>query len=327
MACLTLGCSDCNPCSECQPVNPCYQDCGCLNPTTWACISQPGIHESIGVTNSMSGTQVLAAIATTIDALVVGEPAEGADKYAKVSASDTSSDYLNTKLLVASPITKTVINASADERIRFGLNFGALLSGDANNLVQLGTDGKLRVLAASDAPDIVVASGSGVTITGTGPASDPYIVSINPSISVVRPCFDSVWRNITLSATGNVNVVYVGGTPQYRYRYDGTVEFRGSATYTVAFGAYTTASRRFIVPMGSIPTTCLTAGEQTGISDLKAMTYIDASGTGDQIVQQYGYIIRKNAQNYSLEFQSAYISGATKTIVVNFDGAAFHPTI
>lgn len=328
MACLTIGCTDCNPCNECQPVvNPCYQDCGCLNPTTWACVSTPGIHSSIGVTNEMSGTQVLSAIATTIDNLVIGEIPEGNDKYVKISASDTAADYLNTKVTVASPITKTIINASSDERMRLGLNFSALLSADPNNLVQLGTDGKLRVLSANDPADIVVTAGSGVTVTGSGPASDPYIVSINPSITAARTCFDGVWRDVTVSPTANVNVVYVGGIPKYRYRFDGTLEFKGSSTYTVTFGAYTTASRKFTVPSFTLPTTCITAGEQTGQADLKSVNYIDASGVGDQITQQYGYIVRKNAQNYILEFQSAYIAGATKTIVVNWEGVVAHPTL
>ena len=327
MSCHNNGCTECNPCDVCAPVNPCYQDCGCTTSVTWECITNPGIHETLGVVDTMTGREVLAAIATTVDNIVAGVPLAGDDKFAKISATDTTEGYLNTKLLTLTPITKTVINVGADERIRFGLSYPALISGDTGNMIEIGTDGKLRVLDATTPADIVVTGGAGVTVTGTGPATDPFIVSINPSISAARPCFDGVWRSVTMVPTGNVNVVYDGGTPQYRYRFDGTVEFRGQASYTVNFGAYTTANRKFVIPMGNIPTTCLTAGEQTGAADLKGITYIDAPGVGDQITQMYGYTIRKNNQNYLLEFTSAYIAGASKSIVVNFEGVMFHPII
>lgn len=326
MSCHNNGCTECNPCNVCDP-NPCYQDCGCTTSVTWECITNPGIHETLGVVDTMTGKEVLAAIATTIDNIVAGVPSAGDDKYARVSSTDTASDYLNTKLLVASPLTKTVINAGFDERIRFGISISGLISSDTGNEIEVGTDGKLRVLATSTPADIVVVGGSGVTVTGSGPAADPYIVSVNPTIEVARNCFDGIWRAMTLVPTGNANVVYNGGTPQYRYRYDGTVEFRGQASYTVAFRAYTTANRKFVIPMGNIPTTCLTAGEQTGAADLKGITYVDVPGVGDQITQMYGYTIRKNNQNYLLEFSSAYIAGASKSIVVNFEGVVFHPIL
>lgn len=328
--CHNVTCNDCNPCAPdpCIPVpQSCYQDCGCLNPTTWSCLTHPGIHSTLGILDTMNGEEVLTSIATVIDNLVIGIPPSGDDKFAKISSTDTIADYLNNKLLVQSPIVKTVINVGANEKIRFGLSIPALKSSDTDNLIQIGTDGKLRVLASSTPADIKVAAGTGVTVTGTGPATDPYVVSINPSISVVRPCFDSIWRNMTLAASGNTSVIYVGGNPQYRYRYDGTIEFRGSITYTVNFGAYTTGTRKYTIPMGSIPTTCLTAGEQTGISDLKGINYINPNGVGDQITQEHGYIIRKNAQNYILEFQSSFIAATSKTVVVNFEGVQVHPNI
>lgn len=327
--CKVDSCS--SPCSDtcvnCSTTNPCYQDCGCLNPTTWECVTRPGILSPINVTDNMNGLQVLQAISATIDELTIGS-SPGNDVYAKISSSDTTADYLDDKLLVSSFLTKTILNAGTNEKIRFSVNLPGIVSSDSGNLLEIGTDNKLRVIASSTPADIVVIAGNGVTVTGTGPASDPFVVSINPSISIVRGCFDSTWRNMTLVASGNASVVYVSGTPQYRYRYDGTVEFRGSITYTVAFGTYSSGTRKFTIPMGNIPTTCLTAGEQTGVMDLKSINYIDTmQASADQIVQQYGYIIRKNAQNYFLEFQSSFTNATSKTIVVNFEGAMFHPNI
>ena len=129
-------------------------------------------------------------------------------------------------------------------------------------------------------------------------------------------------------ATGNANVVYASGTPQYRYRYDGTVEFKGSATYTVAFGAYSTSNRKYTITIGNIPTTCLTSGELAGIADLKGINYIDVpQASADQIVQQYGYIIRKSGSNLIVEFQSSFTASTSKSMVINFEGAVIHPTI
>lgn len=330
MSCYNSGCTDnnpCNQCSSCETPNPCYKDCGCPNPTTWQCVTHPGIHQAIGVTDSMTGPEVLASIATTVDNLVVGIPPSGNDKFVKITATDTSADYLNNKLIVLAPLVKTVLAAGSNEKIRLSLSAQGLISADSGNLVQAGTDGKLRVLSANDPADIQVSAGSGVTVTGSGPASDPFVVSINPSISVARPCFDGVWRNMTVPVLSHAQVTHTGGTPQFRYRYDGTLEFRGSATYTVAFGAYTTANRKFTVTVASVPTTCVTAGEQTGTSDLKGINYIDPSGAGDQITQMYGYIIRKNAQNFIIEFQSSFIATTTKTIVVNFEGVVVYPNI
>lgn len=327
--CHNVTCNDCNPCAPlpCQPITSCYEDCGCLNPTTWSCLSHPGIHSTLNIVDSMTGVQVLTAIATVIDNIVIGIPPSGNDNFAKVSSTDTTTDYLNQKLLVQSPLVKTVINLSSNEKLRFGLSIPALISSDSGNLIQIGTDNKLRVLTPITVADIQVIGGAGVTVTGTGPAVDPFIVSINPSITAARPCFDGVWRNMVLVASANINVLFVSGIPKYRYRFDGTIEFKGSVTYTVNFGAYTTGNRKFTVPLGNISTVCLTAGEQTGISDLKNINYIEPNGVGDQITQQYGYIVRKNSQNYFLEFQSSYLAPTTKTIVVNFESIQVHPNI
>lgn len=314
------NCTDCNDCSS-----DCY-DYGCLNPTTFECVTKPGTHEDIGVTNDMTGTEVLEAINTTIKNLVLPSPSS-ADIYSKVSATDTTSNYLTNKLVVGTFLTKTILNPAANEQIRFNLDINSVISADADNELALGTDGKLRVLPVPVAADIQVVAGSGVTVSGTGPASDPFIVSINPSITAARTCFDGVWNDLSLIATGTGDVTYVSGTPKYRIRFDGSIEFKGSATYIVNFGAYSTSGRKRTITLGALPTTCLNLSEQTGTSDLKSINYIDQPGSGDQITQMNGFIIRKINQNILVEFQSSYITSTTKTIVVSFDGAISHPNI
>lgn len=262
----------------------------------------------------------------TIHAVEGGDPV---DVNVQVTSNDTTSGYLYDKIDGGTYLTKSVLNASGNEKLRLQLVPSTLISTDSGNQLTLGGDGKLKTLYnAPDGSETIVTEGTGVTVSGSGTLGDPYIISTNPSIQIARACFDGVWRAITLVATGNPSVTYISGGPQYRYRYDGTIEFRGSATYTVAFGAYSTSNRKFTITAGSIPTTCLTAAELTGTADLKNINYIDVpQASADQITQQYGYIIRKSVNSLILEFQSSFSSSTSKTIVVNFEGCVIHPQI
>lgn len=262
----------------------------------------------------------------TINAVEGGVPI---DINAKVTSNDTTTGYLDDKIVTGAYISKTINNPAGDEELELDVNVPALISTDAGNPLYEGTDGGLMSSCiAPDGSETKLVAGTGVTITGSGTSADPYVAAINPSISVVRSCFDGIWRNVSLSGIANPSVLYVSGTPQYRYRYDGTLEFKGSATYTVSFGAYSAASRQHTVTVATIPTTCLTSGEQGGTTDLKSINYIDAPGVGlDQITQQYGYIIRKTTANLIVVFQSSFQSATSKTMVINFEGAVSHPTI
>jgi len=275
------------------------------------------LEEGMNITFTRVGTGCDATL--RIDAVDGGVPI---DIHTKVSANDTTSGYLYSKLDTGTYLTKSIVNPAGNEELLIDVVPVALLSTDVNNPLYIGTDGGLMsTCIAPDGSETKIIEGAGVTVTGLGTTVDPYIISTNPSIQVARACFDSVWRDITLVATGNANVVYLSGQPQYRYRFDGTLEFRGSISHTVAFAANTSANRKFTITMGNIPTTCLTLAEQAGTSDLKSITYIESLG------QMYNYIIRKSTQNILLEFQSSFTAATSKTIVVNFDGAISHPTI
>lgn len=262
----------------------------------------------------------------TIHAIEGGVPV---DVNVSVTSNDTTTGYLYDKIDPGTYMTKSVLLPAGNEKLRLQIVPSTLLSADFGNMLTLGTDGKFMTsFTTPDGTETEIVAGTGITVSGSGAALDPYIISTNPTIQVARSCFDGVWRAVTLVATGNANVVYVSGTPQYRYRYDGTVEFRGSASYTVAFGAYSSGNRKFTITVGGIPTTCLTAGELAGIADLKNVNYIDApQASSDQITQQYGYIIRRSGPNMILEFQSSFTNATSKSIVVNFEGCVIHPQI
>lgn len=289
----------------------------------------PGyLWDQLGEGTNISFTQV----GTGCDKKLYIHAVEGGvpvDINAKVSANDVVTGYLYDKIDGGTFITKTIVDPGADEKLRLQIVPTTLISSDAGNQLTIGADGKLKTsYTAPDGSETKIVSGVGVNVTGTGTLGNPYVISTNASISAARACFDGVWRLVALSATGNPNVVYVSGNPQYRYRFDGTLEFRGSVTYNVAFGAYSSANRKFTFTAGTVPTICLTLGEQVGTADLKGINYIDIPQAGaDQIVQQYGYIIRKSANSLILELQSSFTNATSKTIVVNFEGAVSHPQI
>lgn len=282
------------------------------------------IEEGLNISFNITGTGCDRKL--VINAVEGGVPI---DINAKVSSNDTTSGYLYPKIDTGSYITKTIINPAGNEILKLNVLPSALISSDSGNQITLGTDGALKTLyTPPNGSETKIIPATGIIISGSGTIADPYIISTNPSIQVVRSCFDSVWRPVTLVASGNASVTFVSGAPQYRYRFDGSVEFKGSISYTVAFGVYTSANRKFTISMGSIPVTCLTVGELAGTADLKGINYIDAfQASADQITQQYGYIIRKSAQNIVLEFQSSFTNVTTKTIVVNFEGVIIHPSI
>jgi len=369
-----MACNETDPCVQNDPCTDPYDNCGCLNPSTFGCTTYDGNPlPCLDVANGENGKDVMGKIEAAIcdlqedkgkvlidgqdtcpehlfdkleeglnisfsitgsgcDRKLVINAVEGGtpvDVNAKVTSNDTTSNYLDEKVETGEFLTKNILNPGGDEKLELDVVPTTLISGDSGNQLTIGSDGKLKTAySAPDGSETIVQQGVGVTVSGTGTLVDPYIVSTNPSIQVVRPCFDGVWRNITLVATGNPNVTYSSGAPQYRYRFDGTIEFRGSITYTVNFGTYQTANRKFTIPMGNIPVTCVLAGELIGTKDLKSINYIDIPQAGaDQYTQLYGYVIRMSAQNLVLEFQSSFINATSKSIVVNFEGAVVHPIL
>jgi hypothetical protein len=325
------NCSDCNECNECVDDNPCYEGCGCLNPTTFECITVPGSGLNyVPITTSMNGKQVLAAINAAIGTLqasiaeIVAPTEDGSDIKVKVSGNDTLTGYLGSKIGEGSHIQINTLNPSGNEILRIAVTPNTLISADAGNVLTLGTDPRLKVsIPTFDGGKII--QGSNISVSGTGTSSDPYVISSPNSILPVRPCFDGIWRTLPLNTLTTSGLVYVTGSPKYRIRYDGTIELKGTATYTVTFGAYNSSTYSLEDNIGVLPSTCLTLTEQTGAADLKSIFYTDVpTGTFPEF---YSYLIRKSNNSIRIQFNSGFKTGKTKTIVVSFDGVVIHPNI
>lgn len=333
-----MSCNDNNPCgqpcNDCVDNNPCYET-GCLNPTTFECLTKPGDWINIGVNDNMNGKQVLQAIDSTVQQLeltiseITGGDGADADSRVGVTGSDTTPGVLNAKLVEGTHVKKSILGLGGNERISLSVTPETMISHDADNILQLDTEKRLKVvIPGSNAK--VYAEGEGIKFSdAAGTNQDPIMINLATSgVVTKRTCFDGEWRNVALNTISNSDVSIVSGQPKYRIRYDGTVEFKGSVTFTVKFGQYSSATSEHIITLGALPTNCISASEIAGIADLKSIGYIEPfQPSGDLISQQYNYIIRKSNQNILIEFQSSFSAITTKTIVVNFDGTSFHPNI
>src|SRR6478736_4866482 len=130
---------------------------------------------------------------TGCDRVMVIAATEGGvpvDVNAIVSLNDTTSDYLNNKITTGTYLIKSITSPSGNEKLRLDVVPSTLISGDLGNQLTLGVDGGLKTLyTAPDGSETKVIAGTNVTVSGIGTIVDPYIVSTNPTISVVRPCF------------------------------------------------------------------------------------------------------------------------------------------
>ncbi len=327
-----MACNDCNdnnPCAEPCVDNNCYEDCGCMIETTFKCIHKPGTHAHLQVTNEMNGEETLAAINERVGELIaaIGQAGSGSggsvtDQLVKVDADDTTPGFLFNKIEDGTFLKKQAVGSN--KTLRLDVDMPTLVSVDAGNALQLDTKNKLFVKETPAAELHVNVNEATMTRTGAGTAQDPYIFSAK-TIAPAKECYDGKWKDLNVGTITNSSVTYTGGKIQYRYTLDGSIQFRGNGNFAVQFGAYTTAERKQVVTLAELPSTCFSATEQSGQVDLKNITHIDVpNGT---LVQQFGYTIRKNGTNLLIEFQSAYASPGSKTIVVSFDGAISHPAI
>jgi hypothetical protein len=369
-----MPCPDNNPCAQptcdaCNPT-PCYQNCGCLNPTDWECVNNPGTQDSIGVTNSNNGLEVLVKIEDAIQDLKdlsgtvkisdsddcpdflfdklqpgtniaitqtgtgcarrlvitggVGIGAAAADVYAKVSATDTTTDYLTNKFNNGTYVQKTIISPAGNEKIKFDVVPSTLISTDSGNQLSLGTDGKFKTLyTAPDGTETKIVGGAGVTVTGLGSIASPYVISTNPSIQAANPAFTGVWQNLTLTNSGVSGVSVVSQNVKFRVRFDGSIEFKGNITFTVVFpgsgnGIISVPNSATLPALVGITPTSLSR-----VADLKQVTYQDPTGTVNTDDRHFSYLIRKGGGNISFVFDSSF--SQTKTLVVCFDSTIYHP--
>lgn len=370
-----MSCFDCNeksysPCGE----HP-YDDCGCINPTSFPCVdikkdlpnldlkkdsdtggelldkldafvgemkgakgkvllneddTCPGLigdKLEAGMNISLSYVGVGCEKRLRIDATEGGIPV---DVSVKATASDTTASYLNDKVTGGTFISKSISNVNGEQKVKLDVSVDSIISADAGNMLEKGADGGLKTkYTAPDGSETKIIAGAGANVTGLGTPSTPYIIALEGAVSAVKTCFDGVWRDFSVNTeTGSAGVTHNSSAVKYRIRFDGTIEFRGSASFTVAFSEYSSANRKFTVALGSLPTTCLTAPELAGVADLKNVNYIDIpQASVDQITQMYGYIVKKNSQNIIVDFQSSFTNATSKTIVISFDGVVIHPNI
>lgn len=249
----------------------------------------------------------------------------GVDTNVKVSASDTTTNYLNNKLVGGTYTTKTILNPAGNEQIKLDVVPSTLISIDGGNQLTLGMDGKLKTSYVSpDGSETKIAAGANIQLTGSGTIPDPYVVAVPLSVSAKRTYFDGVWKTLTFNNGGNPNVTLVSQSVKYRLRFDGTIEYRGNLTYTINF-----TTNKIVINNSSVPTgglTNLASIELDRSVELKNMMTFDTPTTINITPNLWGYTIRQLAGgNINMDLMSS--TSGSKTLVITFDGCQYHPNI
>lgn len=113
----------------------------------------------------------------------------------RVSSTDTTSDYLNNKFLVTSNLTKTILNASANEQVRIDLNTTGVTAGSGYNTLTVDSFGRIT-------------SGTRqTTLSGVGIVDAQALNSNLSSLSIL-----TTPGVVTMTAPGTVTARTVTGT-------------------------------------------------------------------------------------------------------------------
>jgi hypothetical protein len=367
-------------CNECNPVNPCYDNCGCLNPTTFDCVTNfKQNYPHIPLNVNQTGSDLLTQLNTTINGLkenqfkvksddadtcpdslfdkleaagdvsfsIVGtgcnrklrinSTASGnpVDQNVKVSGTDTTANFLGAKIVDGTYVKKTTLNGGGNEQLRFDITVSDLISGDSGNQLTQGVDGKLKT--SFSAPDgsetkVTIAQNQGLTISGTGTLANPYVIGTYGNNFPTRTYFDGAWRNLTFTNASASNITVSSQSVQFRYRGDGSIEFRGSVTYSVQFDG-TTGNKR-IINGASFPlngNNNVSSAEVNRVVNLKNYMTFDVPTTIPSTPNITGYNVNMLAaapnQNANIQLEFMHNTAATKSIVITMDGAIYHPNI
>jgi hypothetical protein len=378
-----MSCNNTNPCHEptcnkCNPVNPCYDNCGCLNPTTFECVTNfTKAYNNIPFYVGQNGNDLLTNLDTVIKSLkdeqykikvddadtcpdslfdkleaagdvsfsIVGSgcnrklrinsTASGnpIDENVKISGTDTTANFLGAKVVDGTYVKKTTLNGGGNEQLKFDITLADLISTDSGNQLTQGVDGKLKTSFST--PDgsetkVSVAQNQGLTLSGTGTLSDPYVLGTYGNTFPKRTYFDGAWRNLTFTNGGESNISVSSQSVQFRYRGDGTIEFRGSVTYSVQF---TSSNKRIIAIAASFPangSNNVTSAELNRVVNLKNyMTFDVPTSIGAPNLTGYNVnmLAAAPASNANIQIEFMHNTAATKSIVITMDGAVYHPNI
>lgn len=361
-----MSCNHTDPCKDPCNTDPCYDNCGCLNPTTFECVTKPGDHHFLKVSNDMNGKQVLSSIdnkiaeledisgkvsidhedfcpGNLINKIQAGEnisitqvgdgcdkklvirggagigPA-GSDINVKVSPTDTTSGLLNNKIEVGQFLVKSIIGGIGNQRLRVDLgSLNNLISSNSGNALGLGTDGKLKTtFNIPNGSETKIQGGGATTVTGNGTNANPYVIFTNPSVFPKRNTFDGIWKPLALTVSSGITI---GNSDiYYRFRFDGTVEFKGRATLNVTFATGTTSNdfqSLFTFPVGGT-NPILNANEIIRASVMKSI--FNYAGNAFS-----GYNIYITNGKLGIKFTYTGTVGSSPIVyIVDFDSALYH---
>lgn len=111
-SCTTYSPCHLDTCHTCNPVNDCYDNCGCLNPTTFSCVTNPSAnYENIPLLAGKTGSDLLINLDATIEAL------KEAQYKVKIDEDDTCPTELLDKFEAGTNISIEQIGTGCDKKI------------------------------------------------------------------------------------------------------------------------------------------------------------------------------------------------------------------
>lgn len=355
-----------DPCKDPCNTDPCYDNCGCLNPTTFECVTKPGNHHDIKVSNDMNGKQVISAINDKIAELVdtsgkiiidhedacpnslvnkieaganvsidqvgtgcgkklvitagTGIGPAGVDVNVKVSSTDTTSGFLNNKIEVGPFLQKVITGGIGNQKLRLDLgSISNLLSTDIGNALTIGSDSKLKTsYSIPDGSETKIQGSGAVTVTGNGTNANPYVIFTNPSIYPKKASFDGIWKPLNIVAPSGM--IINSQDVSYRFRFDGTIEFKGRLTTTLTIStANLDLNSLFTFPVGGTNPIASVA-DITRQNVIKSVTTY--SGT---IFDIYNIYISNGKLGIKFTYTGTFSTPTiNRTYIVDFDSATYH---
>jgi hypothetical protein len=231
------------------------------------------------------------------------------DVSVKISATDTTASYLNSKLDVGSYLNKTITSPAGNEKLLLDVDTAALLSTDPANKLSLAFD-------------------QGLFFDG---------------ISRIDPAYNDTWNTLTITGSTPSGVTLVLNSAKYRVRFDGTVEFKGYIDFTCDFTKYTSANTTWqysfvLTSLSTVLSGIFTSGEIGNASGqnrsianetiIEAPASLISPDTFPKITQMKGYNIEWSTTNLTARLYGIYEANTpTKAVRVSFEGASLFPNI
>jgi hypothetical protein len=251
----------------------------------------------------------------------------GADTKVYAGPDDDTSASLYEKTVNGTYVKRTLQSPTSNAKLKFDITPSDLISTDTDNALNLDAFGKLKVLPPPTIYPISIVAGPGINAPFVG---NTYTISTNGTVTPLRTYFDGIWKDFVnplgIGTSNGAGTATLGANSvKYRLLYNGTIEFKGNAIYTINF---VSGNKVVLSNVASIPTggSNLASIEIDRTVDMKSIMTFTGATTLGSTPSLLGYTIRMTPTG-KLQLEFLHDQAAAKQFVLSFDGCVFHPNI